>query len=218
MSPIKENFVPSSVYNALPYVADADHAAEESADDLNHLRTLLRDHHVPDALSIRLRAPSQGLPLRGLHLFVDTDSLIQAYEYTIEEVVDMTKYEDFIREFCRFITGRGLQRVSGLQFSANQEDSYREYEFPSKRSTIMIPAGMVVPENSHELSEVITEWDKAKEGFRKFGCTHCKHQRTCKHPTANCGQGAASGFTLSGHTVDPKSPVFAIMRAVAAAW
>ncbi|KAF2252487.1 hypothetical protein BU26DRAFT_257636 [Trematosphaeria pertusa] len=167
--------------------------------------------------------PSSSPPLRGIHFFVDADGVFQAYEYANIDVPDMSAYQTFLDEFGRLILERGLQRIFGLKLDCKQEAlGWTEFEFPGKRSTVMIPTGMPVPDEVEYTLNVTTEWGKTDdEAFVKRGCSHCDHTRTCSnHNRPHCGAEAQelSGFYLGGRKIDAASPVFPIMNAVAAVW
>ncbi|KAM0226763.1 hypothetical protein ACHAPO_012097 [Fusarium lateritium] len=250
MAFIKDTLVPSSTYNSLPHISEVNHAPKDFADDLNDLRALLRDHDVPNGISVRLihkhfdvdhgevmafkQVPvplqgevvtmgptmSKGQALHGIHFFVQDDGTFQAYEYIDDDVPDMSNYQNFLSQFGRTVLEKGLQRVFGLKFSTKEEKSWTEFEFPGKRSTVMIPEGMPVPDKVDYSFEVVTEWGKAEGDFRKRGCSHCSHLTTCSnHRRADDEKDfTANEFTLGGQKIDLMSPVFPIMNAVAAVW
>ncbi|KAH7082210.1 hypothetical protein FB567DRAFT_100609 [Paraphoma chrysanthemicola] len=177
-----------------------------------------------EVISMGPLLPSNYPNLKGINFFVDTDGTFQAYEYTTCDVPghDMSDYQAFLAEFSRIVVERGLQRIFGLKFDIKDEElGWTEFEFPAKRSTILIPKGMPVPEAAEYMINVVTEWGKDDDDLRKRGCpcfnTTCSH---CNHEGPNgCGHETQGWeFTLGGQKIDAGSPVLPIMNAVAAVW
>lgn len=89
-----------------------------------------------------------ALELTGCHFFVDTDGNLQAFEYMQGEGPDMSAHQDFLAEYCRIITERGLQRVFGLSLRPDEQEqaSWTELEYPQKRMTFNVPGGISLPD------------------------------------------------------------------------
>lgn len=178
------------------------------------------DVAVPPHGTVKVMHPvkvSEVSGLRGTHFFVDEDGLLQSYEYTSLPSPDMSIYEPFLLEFCQIVVNRGLQMKYGLKLECDaHKTSWTEFEYPDKRSTVMIPEGMPTPEGKFDF-QVITEWG-SDLGACYGKCYHCGHQVTCDH----CDHYAMEGhsepedmkFYLGPQKIEPGTPVWAIMSAV----
>jgi len=153
--------------------------------------------------------PSETSKLRGVHFFVDEQGCLQAYEYSTTEGPNISNYRSFLEEFCRIVSERGLQMKYGLKLQVDpDEHGWTEFEFPSKRSTIMIPEGMPIPDGKYDLN-VVTEW-----GFlpTKRDCYHCGHICWhCVHVDSH-----ETGVYLGAQKVEPGTPIWGIVNAVIA--
>jgi hypothetical protein len=104
--------------------------------------------------------PSVNNKLRGIHYFVNEAGLLQAYEYSTCEAPDISKFDDFLKEFSHLVLERNLQHKFGLKLKIQDEldgRNWTEYEFHQKPGTIMLQEGMPMPDGDSDFS-VNTEW------------------------------------------------------------
>ncbi|KAH7173271.1 uncharacterized protein B0J16DRAFT_375931 [Fusarium flagelliforme] len=162
-------------------------------------------------------------PLHGLNYFVDSGGMLQAYEYTTDETVDMKPYSSFLTEFCAVITQKGLQAKFGLKLSAKEDMiAATEFEYPHLRSTIIIPEGLPKPE-IFENEGVVTEWKGIASGDpKKVLCI--MHYQTCNQHTkcqSHNGRGAgeeAGEWYFGGQHLVPGSEIYNLVRTVVEVW
>ena len=159
---------------------------------------VFEDIDVPEHGAIRcmhpIPAPILAPKFRGLNYFVNNDSRLQSYEYTTTEAPDMSAHAAFLDEFCRFVVERGLQRKLGLKLGLGKETtSWTELEFPNKRATIMIPAGIPIPDLEYDV-KVTTEWgSEASNELKCIHCSHCESHNDCYHSYCLHGSCSHSG-------------------------
>lgn len=183
---------------------------------------------VPIGGTVKVMRPvktQDAAKLRGLHYFVDDAGDLQAYEYGASEVVDVLRYESFLAEFCQVVTSLGLQCKFGLKLRAledatKENDNWSEFEFTAKRSTIMIPKGLPVPQGHFDIT-LATEWNSnsAVNGFDSCShglswCSHCSH---CYHTDDDHNPGRRHSdmdFYLGGIKVEAGTPVHSIVETV----
>lgn len=165
-------------------------------------------------------AASEASKLKSLHYFVDNDGSLQSYEYTAsDEVVDLSNHQPFVDEFCRFVTERGLGRKFGIKATSEPNDcSFKEFEFPAERSTIMIPEGLPSPVGEFDIS-ITTEWNAAPGNKGAASCCHhfnnsCNH---CSHETSHV-DGCGAEMVLGGQKIDPGTPVWRLVHAITEVW
>ncbi|KAM3456668.1 hypothetical protein MY3296_001623 [Beauveria thailandica] len=173
--------------------------------------------------------PPKNHQLRGIHYFVDEDASLQAYEYSVCDLPDMTGFEPFFTDFCDVVLERGLQRKFGLKLQCEDDADqigWTEYEIHSKRGTIMFPDGMPMPDGDIDYS-VTTEWTGIfKElprtckhnttcGHGRSICKHCKHCNNHPHPHEfDASRGNEAGICLGGQQILPGTMVHDIVRRV----
>ncbi|QPC67389.1 hypothetical protein HYE67_009620 [Fusarium culmorum] len=120
-----------------------------------------------DVVVMRPERTVQDLPLHGLNYFVDSDGMLQAYEYTTDETMNMAPYSSFLAEFCGLVAQKGLQLKFGLKLSAKEDSTTAtEFEYPHSRSTIIIPQGLPEPDSLGD-EGVTTEWKGMPSGDPK---------------------------------------------------
>ncbi|PMB65267.1 hypothetical protein BM221_008623 [Beauveria bassiana] len=79
---------------------------------------------VPGHGSVKIMKPTvppKNHQLQGIHYFVDGDASLQAYEYGVCNVPDMSGFESFLAEFCDLVSERGLQRIFGLKLQCEDD-------------------------------------------------------------------------------------------------
>ncbi|KAI1740508.1 hypothetical protein F4680DRAFT_465135 [Xylaria scruposa] len=159
--------------------------------------------------------------LRGIHYYVTDTGVLQAYEYTTNRGSDLCGYDSFLGEFCDLVVQRGLQHKFGLKFKSNDDldkMNWTEFEFPSARSTIVIPDGMPMPEGDESFS-VNTEWGRENEDIpqgNQLRCRHCEHGR-CNH-SRSPNPKSEDPLYFGGHLVSPNTQVFGLLNAVVKVW
>jgi hypothetical protein len=159
---------------------------------------IFRNVKVPDG-NIQVMQPVVAKNCANLHpvqYFVDKDQHLQAYEYTTDETpaVNLQEFQPFLKEFCRTASERGLERKFGLKIqdeSAADLKDWSEYEYPSKRSTIIIPKGLPTPDDNSSGFSVNTEWS-SESGSKQKGGGRC-HSHCHKHCNKHGGRGKAPG-------------------------
>ena len=254
---LKNNFISSATYRALPRISEVATVSQDHSDDLEELRVLLTKHNVPSAVSIRLihkhfdtndgevmafkevPVPSHGTvyslgplqlsqessQLHPVHYYVDETGSFQAYEYTAAQVPDLSRYDSFLAEFSRIVVERGLQRKLGLKLNSKMDETgWAELEFRDKRSTIIFPDGMPIPDGVDEDSEsnIITEWaakewDGTETNTLRRSCYICVH--TCiSHPQPKNEWLKEAEIYLGGQKIELGSPVYSIVNAVIEVW
>lgn len=171
--------------------------------------------------------------LRGINFFVNDEGRPQAYEYGRYDLPELD-IESFLDDFCSMVVQRGVQHKFGLSIRSDDQIervAWTEFEFPLRRSTIMLQASMPKPEANGAWS-VNTEWD----GIVRVP-TDCSHVKTCRHGSTTCnhekkcrgheghhadgceevGQDdyVENGFRLGGETILPGHPAFELVSAIA---
>ncbi|EEQ29276.1 hypothetical protein McanMca71_006678 [Microsporum canis] len=165
-----------------------------------------------------LKLAEQSSQLRPIHYYVDETGSFQAYEYTNAQVPDLSRYDSFLAEFSKIVIERGLQRKLGLKLNTKMDEAgWTELEFRDKRSTIIFPDGMPIPDGMDEDTElnITTEWGAKDHTFRRV-CVICIH--TCvSHPKkSKCPE--ELGVYLGGQKLEFGSPVYNIVNAVTEVW
>ena len=176
--------------------------------------------------------PSNNHKLRGIHYFVNNTGSLQAYEYALFDVPDMSKFTSFLEEFSHLVIERNLQHKFGLKLKVQDEldrMSWTEFEFHQKRSTIMLQKGMPMPNGDFDYT-VSTEWNAI---LADDDTKTCKHKTTCRHGNSTCnhcrhcanhdveyncsidGDSLDAGFCLGGQRVTPGTPIFEVVNAIA---
>ncbi|KAG5802276.1 hypothetical protein H9Q74_007610 [Fusarium xylarioides] len=174
-----------------------------------------------EVIVMRPERTAHDLPLHGLNYFVDSEGVMQAYEYTTDETMDMAPYLSFLTDFCALVTRKGLQMKFGLKLSAKEvSTAATEFEYPHLRSTITIPQGLPEPEILDD-EGVITEWKGMASGDpKKLFCL--MHVQTCnQHCQNHSGRGEnepVGEWYLGGQNLVPGSEVYKLVRAVVEAW
>jgi hypothetical protein len=176
--------------------------------------------------------------LRGIHFFVDQDGKLQAYEYSTAEVPNLSKFGEFLAEFCCMVTKRGLQRKLGLKMKCEgqlESTNWTEYELPAQRSTIMIPKGLPMPEEAQRDRpgyKVSTEWradakddDNTSCDHSITICSHCSHcfhtdtlKQLCQKIIGDTDKAVDSGMYLGCHKIQPGTPIFDLVNTVVEVW
>jgi hypothetical protein len=79
--------------------------------------------------------------LFGCHHFVNDKGELQAFEYQPSEGLDMSTHHEFVREFCKTILDKGLQRTFGLSLRPDEQEQggWTVLEYPQKRMTFNVP-------------------------------------------------------------------------------
>jgi len=166
--------------------------------------------------------PSQ---LRPVHYYVDETGSFQAYEYTTAQVPDLSRYTAFLTEFSRTVVERGLHHIFGLKLNSKMDvTGWVEFEFRDKRSTIVFPDGMPIPEgiDYDSDSNVVTEWgakdlDGIETPILRRWCASC--QRNCNHSKGKAGNlPKESEVYLGGQKIECGSPVYTIVNTVIKVW
>lgn len=195
---------------------------DTSDDEVMVFRTIPVPHHG----HIQIMGPmkfEQASPLHGMNYFVNQDGELQAYEYTTDDALDVSAYEEFFSEFRDLIIERGLQRKWGLKIGREGEEAgYTEFEVAEKRSTIMVPLGIAVPEYEYEVT-VTTDWP-AKNVPPKVKCRHCHHCKHCTHcrktkrgghgqgrKVKAGGEGDSEDLYLAGEILEFGTPIYTIL-------
>ncbi|OAA46792.1 hypothetical protein BBO_03347 [Beauveria brongniartii RCEF 3172] len=207
MATLIDNLVSSSTYNTLPLISQVAAAPKDQSDDLRDLRIINFEAYY----------------------FVDKDASLQAYEYSVCDLPDMTGFEPFFTDFCDLVLERGFQRKFGLKLQCEDDADqigWTEYELHSKRGTIMFPDGMPMPDGDIDYS-VTTEWTGAfKElprtckhnttcGHGRSICKHCKHCNNHPHPHEfDASRGNKAGICLGGQKILPGTMVHDIVSRV----
>ncbi|KAK0633931.1 hypothetical protein B0T14DRAFT_533991 [Immersiella caudata] len=178
---------------------------------------VFEDIDVPEHGAIRCMHPIPAHILaprfRGLNYFVNNDSRLQSYEYTATEAPDMSAHTAFLDEFCRFVVERGLQRKLGLKLGLGKETtSWTELELPNKRATIMIPAGIPIPDLEYDV-KVTTEWgSEASNDYCLHGrCSHSGCAHCVSHDSARLD---GPDLFLGGKKLEVGTPVHNIVLAL----
>ncbi|KFY28612.1 hypothetical protein V493_02840 [Pseudogymnoascus sp. VKM F-4281 (FW-2241)] len=212
MALIQKDFVSAVTYNSLPTIQEVANVPQQHATDIRDLRLLLAKHEVPESVSIRLihrhydiadgeamvfrdvtlpahgtvevmrATPIAAAQFHGMNFLVSSASQLQAYEYTTEATVDISKYGTFIAEFVEIVVERKLQHRFGLSINHCSEIVVRtdrtEFEFPEEKCTITIPINLPLPEATYEVN-IVTAWgaldtkSKPKQALRTQ--TRCSH-------------------------------------------
>jgi hypothetical protein len=172
---------------------------------------------VPDHGTVKVMHPINTRtksPLHGVHFFVDDHGALQAYEYSSLPTPDVSSYEAFLHDFCQLVVERGLQMKYGLKLQQQPETvGWMEFEYPDRRSTVMIPEGAPRPQGDLAF-QVTTEWGGDGNPFGMPACD-CGHTKvTCHHSTKNHEE-VDLEFYLGPQKIEPGNPVWAIMNAVA---
>jgi hypothetical protein len=179
---------------------------------------IFEDVAVPEYGSVKVMHPVK-LPIKsslhGTHFFVDQKGSLQAYEYSRLPAPDLSDYQPFLRDFCRIVVERGLQMKYGLKLQYQPDKTgWMEFEFPSKRSTVMIPDGWPRPEGDLAF-QVITEWSGDSQSMKplSFGCGH--NVQSCGHTRKyDSGRDEDLKYYLGPQKIEPGTPVWAILSAV----
>ncbi|CEF73937.1 hypothetical protein FGSG_01752 [Fusarium graminearum PH-1] len=173
-----------------------------------------------DVVVMRPEHAIQDLPLHGLNYFVDSDGMLQAYEYTTDETMNMVPYSSFLAEFCSLVVQKGLQLKFGLKLSAKEDSTTAtEFEYPHSRSTIIIPQGLPEPESLGDKG-VTTEWKGMPSGDPKkaFCLIHIQTcNQHCKGHQSG-GEDKKGEWYLGGQTLVPGTEIYKLVGAVIEAW
>lgn len=174
------------------------------------------DVAVPEYGSVKVMHPIK-LPiassLHGVHFFVDEQGSLQAYEYSSLPAPELSDYRPFLRDFCQVVVERGLQMKYGLKLQHQPDKTgWMEFEYPDKRSTVMIPEGLPRPEGDLAF-QVTTEWGGDSQPLEQlsFACGHSV--QSCGH-TRKLDSEEDLNYYLGPQRIEPGTPVWAILSAV----
>lgn len=153
--------------------------------------------------------------LHGTHFFVDQQGSLQAYEYSCLPMSDLSDYQPFLHDFCQIVVERRLQIKYGLklQYQPNKTE-WMEFEFQSKRSTVMIPDGWPRPEGNLAF-QVITEWSGDSQSMEPLSFEYSHTVQSCSHMRKyDSGRDEDLKYYLGPQKIEPGTPVWAILSAV----
>lgn len=174
------------------------------------------DVAVPEYGSVKVMHPIKttiASSLHGVHFFVDEQGSLQAYEYSPLAAPDLSDHEPFLRDFCQIVLERGLQMKYGLKLQYQPDKTgWMEFEYPDKRSTVMILEGLPRPEGDLAF-QVITEWGGDSQPLKQPSFK-CGHNTTCNH-TSKWDSEEDLKYYLGSQRIEPGTPVWAVLSAAA---
>jgi len=170
-----------------------------------------------ESIQVMIPASSSENPtLHGMHYFVDENQNLQSYEYTPNETrTTLSQHPAFVREFTQMIVEKELQQKWGLSVKLTKVSvAYQEFEVPARRSTVMIPQTIPIPEG--HARRVVTDW--VASGLMANIGGSCQQQPTGLHPGVRVHSGdlvlgvdELGKLTVNGVEVEPGSLLYIII-------
>lgn len=187
---------------------------------------MIKTLDVPDYGHVSILRPTKITPdsaLTGLHFFVATESLLQAYEYCSAPTTDVSGLKPFFIEFCQTVMKHGLQEKFGLKIDSKLEPKigWTEFEFEEHRGTIMVPEGLPTPSGHFDVL-VNTEFHAERRNdmeachhTSKQVCAHCKH---CSHGKTRAEESSTEECIVGEELVETGSAFYDFCHAIRAVW
>ena len=138
---------------------------------------------ICDAIVMGPLKQSHNVRLLGKNFVVSPQGKLVAYEFTtsVSAGGHVSLFPEFVEEFAKLVSETGVANTFSLSWEPSAKDEhYTEFEWPEKRSTIMVPTRFFPADGSEQV--ILTNWFPTVSVSGEDG-DHCIRTRSGKHST-----------------------------------